>query len=861
MSKTIQKNLKRFLCVTLGAVMIFSFTSCSKLGGSTGNVSGIVVDAADAEGSKDAVFRRTTPVELPFNADKILTRNGKIVFFSDSYGSPEYGMDDWYWDDMGFSETEEIIEEDESSEEFTEEAGEGEGETPEVIIEEEVPEDTADETAQGDLEESEFTEGEIAEGDFSEEDFFEDEPFEEPDSLLSFGWITADSDGTLGKDVIYQENYPATKSRMIECENINANGNLIVGITEFDYEKEKYTRTLLEISLDGEKISETPIAFPATVNEIYRMFITDSGVIAATTDDGLYLFDEDANQTGRVDIKKNWEVLNILSNAKNEIYLVYYNENYTMNLCKILPESQSVGESIDANGSFGIGYKYISSTQHDFYCQDSAGIYTADIDDDEIEYNIIFNFLDSDVMDYDLQSFACLDDETVILADRGEGELNGIYKKVPPAEIKDKKIITLGSVYSVGYDIRQRILEYNKTSEDYRIRMVDYEKFYSEDDPLAPERQFQNDILSSAGPDIIVTSYMVNPGIYISKGVFADIYPLMEKSGINKEDYLSNILEAGSRDGHLYVLMPGFSVEYVALKKSILGDRPGISMKEMIELEKQYDCVGGGFSQTTRQMALEKMLYYTADSFYDVGAGECNFDSEEFIEALEWAKNYPEELESDDDYLSSVRAEEAAFHKNECLMSEGMLYDFRRVNELQDITFGEDVAFIGFPGSTNPSSGAIVADLGFAISALGDNQEAAFDFIKYYLSEDYQMPDDKMSSTYQIPILKKALEEKFRIESEDPFYYNERTGKKEYHKETGYSYARGKEIEVETLSDKDIEMIRNFIESTTNFTNYDRQIFDIVKEEAAPFFAGQKTAEDAARIIQSRARIYVLESL
>ena len=40
----------------------------------------------------------------------------------------------------------------------------------------------------------------------------------------------------------------------------------------------------------------------------------------------------------------------------------------------------------------------------------------------------------------------------------------------------------------------------------------------------------------------------------------------------------------------------------------------------------------------------------------------------------------------------------------------------------------------------------------------------------------------------------------------------------------------------------------------------DEALLQIVQEEAAPFFAGQKSARDVAGIIQSRAQLYVNET-
>ena len=41
--------------------------------------------------------------------------------------------------------------------------------------------------------------------------------------------------------------------------------------------------------------------------------------------------------------------------------------------------------------------------------------------------------------------------------------------------------------------------------------------------------------------------------------------------------------------------------------------------------------------------------------------------------------------------------------------------------------------------------------------------------------------------------------------------------------------------------------------------DYDTSIINIVKEEAAAYFAGQKSAEEVTKLIQSKANIYINE--
>ena len=53
-----------------------------------------------------------------------------------------------------------------------------------------------------------------------------------------------------------------------------------------------------------------------------------------------------------------------------------------------------------------------------------------------------------------------------------------------------------------------------------------------------------------------------------------------------------------------------------------------------------------------------------------------------------------------------------------------------------------------------------------------------------------------------------------------------------------------------------------FMEQLYSFTQVYKQddtLLNIITEESAPYFAGQKSAQEVAKVIQSRAQIYVNE--
>ena len=68
------------------------------------------------------------------------------------------------------------------------------------------------------------------------------------------------------------------------------------------------------------------------------------------------------------------------------------------------------------------------------------------------------------------------------------------------------------------------------------------------------------------------------------------------------------------------------------------------------------------------------------------------------------------------------------------------------------------------------------------------------------------------------------------------------------------------EVEIVPLTDKQVEMYRDIVSRVDREYNYNTEIMNIIDEEAAAFFAGQKSASEVAKIIQNRANTYINES-
>ena len=61
------------------------------------------------------------------------------------------------------------------------------------------------------------------------------------------------------------------------------------------------------------------------------------------------------------------------------------------------------------------------------------------------------------------------------------------------------------------------------------------------------------------------------------------------------------------------------------------------------------------------------------------------------------------------------------------------------------------------------------------------------------------------------------------------------------------------------VSEEEAALVETVIQATTRVLRMDESMKAIIAEGAAPFFAGQRSAGEAARMIQSKAALYVNE--
>lgn len=431
----------------------------------------------------------------------------------------------------------------------------------------------------------------------------------------------------------------------------------------------------------------------------------------------------------------------------------------------------------------------------------------------------------------------------------------GIFEYVEPEDIPDKAVILLGGL-TVNAGIRKRVIQYNRENDKYRVVI---REFGSCDDlNLA--------IVSGDMPDILMAESLpdgkkIPMESYIAKGLIANVGTLIEgDEELSRTEFLENVFEAYSVDGKLMYVVPSFTLFTMAVKSSLVGDGDGWSMERMLEVLDGMGPDARLLDGLSRNAFLETVMRYCGNDLIDLETGKCTFDSPDFIKMMEYAYTLPEDRSWAGQ--SGEGEYEQQYLKNRTLLKELHIWSFSQ--EVDERLFyqlngylGGDYTFVGFPAVSREMDGSgsgalICAQNLMALSAGSDNLDGAWNFARYYLTDDYQK-----SLESSLPVNRQIFEEWAGEETLRPYYTDESGARVEYDLTL---YQGGEPFVVPPLDQKQLEQVIALVESATETPFENVAVMNIINEEMGSYFSGQKTAEDVAAIIQNRVQLYVKEN-
>lgn len=420
-------------------------------------------------------------------------------------------------------------------------------------------------------------------------------------------------------------------------------------------------------------------------------------------------------------------------------------------------------------------------------------------------------------------------------------------KRPEPEFTEDgKKIVKMYTRMAIDTDIYNIINNFNAHSDEYKVQLTEFTRKYGDEGI----EHFNADMAAGNYPDILYYDWEGQFPIesYTQKGMLANLYDFMDADpDINREDFLESALKAYERNGELYTVVPRFLIFTLVGKTSIVGEQQGITMDRIIELVNEYPDKP---FRSTKNEVLSTFVEYGYNSYIDSETGKCCFNDDDFIKLLEFCSQFSNEREPYGEYDGYDG--EYALLNGTMPFTVINIYNFRQIRWLEHGSFGEPVTFIGFPGvGGNGSVMETLGDYKYSIFANGANPEGAWEFLKYFYSEEYQ--DKIIKDVGWFPIRKSTLE---KLENKS----------REFIKEYGtnelvepYINVLGKEVTVGINTDEDSQKIYDLLNgAVAGRENY--SVTDIITEEAAAYFAGQKSAKEVAEIIQNRVQNYLDEN-
>ena len=376
-------------------------------------------------------------------------------------------------------------------------------------------------------------------------------------------------------------------------------------------------------------------------------------------------------------------------------------------------------------------------------------------------------------------------------------------------------------------------------------------------------KQFNMDMICGEGPDIIFAGGDLMHDL-IAKGTMTDMFALMDEyGGIQREDFLPNVLGGLTVDGKLPAVVDSITIYTAVVKSKYAGeDYADWTVRDLEELYSQMpenmDIIDAANEEVERFM-----LKNISRNCVDTANYTCDFNDPDFIEALRFCQQHPVDEREIPDYQhmsDSAIADYSRDWETRGLRDAQFIFPVRingftssLGNDVYAYLNREDVTFVGYP-SKNGIGSVTSYNTGnampYGITESCANKEKAWEVVCSVLRYQDKLEKYMVDDTKGIPVLMSQFQ-------------NEYDRSDSYNNSINGEYILPSEVwdddKTFTLPQDIKDKLRDYIMDAKVDIYYPLVVDDIVYEEAEAVMAGERSPEDAAKIIQNRVSIYLSE--
>ena len=589
--------------------------------------------------------------------------------------------------------------------------------------------------------------------------------------------------------------------------------------------------TLLHFGADGELLTSSQLSIPADAGAFTEIMADKEGTVYAAGDSVVYLFDATGTLLSQLEEGKG-----IMTNfGPNGIG---YMSNTSLQM--IDPQLRTYAEPISVDGaawSISSGNKDYLYT---FVSRDTVYGFNAQTGD-EIP---IVDWLFCDINSSNIIGHSIADNGTITALEQIGNDFQIVTMSlVDTSLLSVREELTLATTY-LSDQLKEDVIAFNRSYNDVRIVVKDY--FSTDENGKTGLERLSRDLASEDAPDILMTANIPFTQ-YTEAGLLVDLWTLIDSdASLSRSDLMQHLFDIAATDGKLYEIAPWFTVSTAAGSREVVGQRDTWTVEEISNVLQTLDDDATTFGPNGATV-VQKHLISSLSDYIDAKNRTASFVSENFIEMLDfYARTLSNSINSSDKKSSDYRR----LASGKQLLTACELDGFYAV-KYANAMHRNNVNFVGFPTSNNGGARFTLVDP-VAITASCKNKTLAWEFVRTYITDDYQTNHENRG----FPTNTTAFD-KYAQTAMTPVYETDAMGQKTEVSNGSMKLDDIITLELYAVTEEESDLFMELYERCDKITRNDPAITEIVNAELVKMQVNAASAQDTAAAIQTAVENYL----